>query len=54
MRSLPAILALALLLVACSKDPDARKSVAEDRLTAKAVADVEGAMADTEAAPAAK
>lgn len=48
---LQSLLAFTLVLAACGSDPDARKSVEEDQLTAKAVADVEGAMADTRPAP---
>ena len=48
MRILPALFVALLLVTACGKNPDARKSVAEDTLTAKAVADVDGAMADTQ------
>ena len=48
------IILLALVLAGCGSDPDARRSVAEDTLTAKAVADVDAAIADTKPAPAAK
>jgi hypothetical protein len=45
---------IALLLVtACGSDPDARQAPEEDRLTAKAVADVDAAMAEARGTPAA-
>jgi len=49
-----AILPLALLLVitACGSDPDERKTSGESELTAKAVADVDAAMAEAKKAPA--
>jgi hypothetical protein len=47
-----------LMLAGCGSDPDARSAPEEDRLTAKAVADVEAAMAEargpTAAPPPAK
>jgi hypothetical protein len=43
---------IALLFVAgCGSDPDARKAPEEDRLTAKAVADVDAAMAEARGLP---
>ncbi|MFZ4689725.1 MAG: hypothetical protein ACOYLS_10855 [Polymorphobacter sp.] len=45
MRFMPLILA-AFVLAACGKDPDARTTKAESNLAAKAVADVDAAMAD--------
>ena len=52
MRRLVPLLLLA--LAACTADPDARIPADEGRLTAKAVADVDGAMADAGAKPPAK
>jgi hypothetical protein len=40
------------MLAACGNDPNTRQTVEEDQLTAKAVADVEAAMADTRPTPA--
>jgi hypothetical protein len=46
MRTLP-LLVIALLLAACGGDkPDARTTPGESQVAAKAVADVDGAMAD--------
>ena len=45
---------LLLALAACTADPDARTTADEGRLTAKAVADVDAAMADAGAKPPAK
>jgi hypothetical protein len=50
MRALPLLLAL-LLVAACSKDPDAPATGSEGELTAKAVADVDAAMAEARRAP---
>jgi uncharacterized OsmC-like protein len=52
MRRLVPLLLLA--LAACTADPDARNTADEGQLTAKAVADVDAAMADTGAKPPAK
>ena len=53
MRHALPLIALALVLTACGKNPDARSTAEEGQLTAKAVADVDGAMADAQkAAPA--
>jgi hypothetical protein len=50
-------LTVLLLVAGCGSDPDARKAPEEDRLTAKAVSDVDAAMAEargpTPARPAA-
>ena len=43
-RTLPFLL---LALAACTADPDARTTADEGKLTAKAVADVDAAMADS-------
>lgn len=48
-RLLP--LAALLLAAGCGSDPDARKAPEEDRLTAKAVADVDAAMAEARGLP---
>jgi hypothetical protein len=46
---------VALLFVAgCGSDPDARQAPEEDRLTAKAVSDVDAAMAEARGPAAAK
>jgi hypothetical protein len=50
MRCRLAIIAL-LFVTGCGSDPDARKAPEEDRLTAKAVADVDAAMAEARGAP---
>ncbi len=52
MRRLVPLLLFA--LAACTADPDARATADEGRLTAKAVADVDAAMADAGAKPPAK
>lgn len=48
---LPPALLLVLALTACGSDPDARSTGAESRVTAKAVADVDAAMAEARRAP---
>lgn len=40
-----------LLVTACGKDPEAREAPQEDLLTAKAVADVDAAMAEARRSP---
>jgi hypothetical protein len=50
MRRLVPLLFIA--LAACTADPDARTTADEGKLTAKAVADVDAAMADAGATPA--
>lgn len=50
MRFIASLLFLA--LAACTADPDARTTADEGKLTAKAVADVDAAMADTGPKPA--
>lgn len=47
---LAAIVAAALLLGSCGSSPDDRKTDGEAALTAKAVADVDGAIADARGA----
>ncbi len=49
MRALPLILLFA--LAACGSDPDKRTTPQEGKVTAKAVADVDAAMADARKAP---
>ena len=51
MRRAP-LLILVVLLASCSKDPDERVTSNEADLTAKAVADVDAAMAEARRAPA--
>jgi hypothetical protein len=51
MRRAPLLLALA-LLASCGKDPDERVTSNEADLSAKAVADVDAAMAEARRAPA--
>jgi len=51
-RTLPFLLLAG--LAACTADPDARTTADEGKLTAKAVADVDAAMADAGTRPAAK
>lgn len=51
MRATPLLFAL-LLVTACGKDPDAPATGSEGELTAKAVADVDAAMAEARRAPA--
>jgi uncharacterized OsmC-like protein len=46
------LLFLLIALAACTADPDARTTADEGKLSAKAVADVDAAMADTGAKPA--
>jgi hypothetical protein len=48
MRHVLPLIALTLVLTACGKDPDARSTAGEGQLTAKAVADVDGAVADAQ------